>query len=183
MGNARPFRLPSLGKKLTFLQTTLLSSTKNGMSKMTINTKCSLNNVHFDQPAGLHRWHGTSESDRKDTLVGPMVLFGTFSSPQTGSPLWVWLTANSHAYVGDLNMAWQRAHLLHMPLVFNSEPYIGCQKCDTVVGSTTAPRYTEELPATELGLVSWPQELKHMGLNTEMNYYYHLPHITLLRSQ
>ena len=87
------------------------------------------------------------------------------------------------AYVGDLNMAWQRAHLLHMPLVFNSEPYIGCQKCDTVVGSTTAPRYTEELPATELGLVSWAQELKHMGLNTEMNYYYHLPHITLLRSQ
>ena len=83
-GSARPFWLPShlnidtLTNNLGFLY-------QHVMSKMTINKQnVHYTNDHFDQPEGLHRWHGASKSGRKNTLVGLIVLFNTLQSPRQG---------------------------------------------------------------------------------------------------
>ena len=105
LGSARPFWLPShlnidtLTNNLGFLY-------QHVMSKMTINKQnVHYTNVHFDQPAGLHRWHGTSESGRKNTLVGPDVLFNTLQSPRQGHHSG-YGRSQFLAEVGDLNRIW-----------------------------------------------------------------------------
>ena len=82
LGSARPFWLPSL-VNIDTLTNNLGFLYHHVMSKMTINKQnVHCTNVHFDQPAGLYRLHGTSESGRKNTLVGPVVLFNTLHSPR-----------------------------------------------------------------------------------------------------
>ena len=79
------------------------------------------------------------QSDRKNTLVGPLQHTSHFSSP-------VRVITQGKGKPSPLQrltvsmLAGRKAHLPHMPL-FLFEPHIGCQKCDTVVMSSHCPRY------------------------------------------
>ena len=124
LGRARPFWLPSdlnigtLTNNLGFLYLHV-------MSKMTINKQnVHYTNVHFDQPAGLHRWHGTSESGRKNSLVGPVVS-STHFSPLDRVITQDMAGTNSLQRLVISKGYGNRVHLSHMPLILNSSPTLG----------------------------------------------------------
>ena len=100
-------------------------------------TKCSLYKYSFYQPAGLQMAWNMEQSDRKNTLVGPLPT----SVPQSGLSCRVWCRPSPLQRLTFSMLAGIKAHLPHMPL-FLFEPNIGHQKCDTVVMSSHCPRYT-----------------------------------------
>ena len=108
--------------------------------------KVHYTNVHFNQPAGLHRWHGTWNSGRKNTLVGPLQHTSHFSLPNRVITQDM-VGANSLQRLIVSIVYGIKAHLSHMALIL-FEPNIGCQKCNISDLVLSCPRYAGGLPAT-----------------------------------